>query len=415
MSDQPKTPIPWFVLLQVVIIVGGFAAAARRQRAIDANRVMPSLRNEPLVIAPEYDDDRVVTDEQLSDVLLKLRPRLRHDDPRINHVDHALRMWGVDAAFGDPECLSGKEMRAILLHHNVYTQYWGDEARPLLIASDGGLRVRTQSGSDSASHYDHTLAGLAEVGTPLNYVIDTSKGASSVRKVLEQSLRSFRLNQVEYEWSALAYALYLEPTKSWLSREGQEITFDRLADRIMRQRLNQGVCMGNHRLHTLVVMLRVNEEHPILSEGGKQRILDHLLDVTSRFVASQHPDGHWIRSWPDGTPPREPREGDTDNTLQNRILGTGHVLEWWALAPEEVHPPREVVIRAGQWLSRTIQEMDAEVVRGNYTFLTHAGRALALWRGGFPADFMPDPLPVVTETPESIDDESKSAEPSGEE
>ncbi|MDA1053220.1 MAG: hypothetical protein O3C40_22440 [Planctomycetota bacterium] len=413
MTNNPQTRISWFVVVQVVIVAAGVATAAHRRRTIDATGLLPAFRNKPLELRPLHDDDRVVTDEQLSAVLEKLKPRLRHDNPKINHIDHALRMWGVDAAFSDPECLSGKEMRAILLHHPVYSQYWGDDAPPLLISDDRGIRVRTRAGDASASHVDHTLAVLAEVGTPLDYTIDTSEGPATMRQILSRSLRAFSLNQLEYEWSTLAYALYLEPTDRWTSSEGQEITFDRLADRIMRQQLNQGVCMGNHRLHALVTLLRVNEESPILSEEGTQRITDHLLDVTSRFVASQHPDGYWIRSWPAGSPPAEPQEGDTENTLQLRILGTGHVLEWWALAPVEVHPPREVVIRAGQWLSRTIQEMDPDDIQTNYTFLTHAGRALALWRGGFPADFMPEALPVEVEHRESVDEESESSrEPS---
>ena len=36
---------------------------------------------------------------------------------------------------------------------------------------------------------------------------------------------------------------------------------------------------------------------------------------------------------------------------------------------------------AGQWLVRTIDELSEEDVVEYYTFLTHAGRSLALWRG----------------------------------
>jgi hypothetical protein len=57
------------------------------------------------------------------------------------------------------------------------------------------------------------------------------------------------------------------------------------------------------------------------------------------------------------------------------------------MAPEQVHPPRETVVRAAQWLVRTIEGMDAKQIEDNYTFLTHAVRALALWRGCFPAEF----------------------------
>ena len=68
-----------------------------------------------------------------------------------------------------------------------------------------------------------------------------------------------------------------------------------------------------------------------------------------------------------------------------KILATGHALEWWAFAPESVHPPRETMVKAGQWLVKTVDEMSDRDIASSYTFLSHAGRSLALWRGKFPA------------------------------
>jgi hypothetical protein len=374
-----------FLALQIVVVTVGLATTSRRIQAIDSRAELPPMRNVPLEIRPLYDRPRVVTDEQLVAVLHKLRPRLRGEQPKINHVDHALRFWGLEANFDDPECLSGIEMRELLINYQRFAEAWGDDERPLISQGRNGLSVRTQEGLATASHVDHTLAGLAEIGTPLDYPLITPDGPLTVRSLLESSLRKFSLNQIEYEWSTLAYALYLPPAKRWFSTEGQEITFDRLADRIMRQRLNMGVCMGNHRLHALVVLLRVDDDHDILSNEARERIVAHLQEVTARFVRSQHSDGYWIRSWPDGIPAKD---DDEANTLPNRILGTGHVLEWWALAPEEVLPPRETIVRAGQWLSETIVQMDDKSIKDSYTYLSHAGRALALWRGHFPSQFL---------------------------
>ena len=57
------------------------------------------------------------------------------------------------------------------------------------------------------------------------------------------------------------------------------------------------------------------------------------------------------------------------------------------MAPEELHPPRATIVNAAQWLANEIIVMDAEKVEKNFTFLTHAARALALWRGCFPDEF----------------------------
>ena len=144
-----------------------------------------------------------------------------------------------------------------------------------------------------------------------------------------------------------------------------------------------------HRLMGLVVLLRVDEmdkDHPILSAPGRQRIVEYLKGVTERLVRNQHPDGFWNGYWPDEAPAsREPTEDERDD-LQMRFIITGHALEWWALAPAEVHPPRQVITSAGQWMATTIDEFTDQEVRDYYIFLTHAGNALSLWRGKFPAE-----------------------------
>ena len=375
-----------FCLFQLLVVTGGVSLAAWRLDVHFAEREFPTPLNEPLKVAPLYDEPNIISDDQLVRVLTKLRPRLGRSQPRINHVDHALRFWGVEAVFEDPECLSGVEMLEILLDHRQYTKTWGDKALPLLIEDDDGLRIRTQEGRSTASHVDHTLATLAEVGTPLDYPVITPNGETEVLRALEQSLKEFSLNQVEYEWSTLAYSLYLPDAGSWFTSEGQVITFDRLADRIMRQRPNHGVCFGNHRLHALVMMLRLDEDHDTLSQAGRQRIIEYLRNITARFVETQHEDGYWDQNWP-GTADGEPEIPASDRgPLTDRLLATGHVLEWWSLAPQEVHPPKEVLFRSGQWLTTAIENLSAEEVEASYTFLTHAGRALSLWRGRFPAE-----------------------------
>jgi hypothetical protein len=372
-----------FLLTSVLIAAAILGVLSRRSSQWDAQRRLPLAHTEPVRVEPLQDDPRVVTDEQLLAVLTRLRPRLKGENPKINHVDHALRFWGVEAKFRDPECLSGAEMRDLLLDHRRFAKAW-DKAPPLLMTTAGGVRVRTQEGLATASHTDHTLGCLAEAGVPLDHPVLTPRGKTNIRAMLEQSLRDFSLNQIEYEWSALAYNLYLEPTPGWISTEGQEITFDRVAERLMRQRPEQGVCMGNHRLHALVMLLRTEGATPRLSPEMRQRVVAHLQDATRRLVASQRPEGYWLIDWPYGAGrPLEPGQ----DTLSNRILATGHALEWWALAPEEVQPPRETVIRAGQWLARTVLEMEDRNIQANYTFLSHAGRALSLWRGRFPSQY----------------------------
>ena len=103
-------------------------------------------------------------------------------------------------------------------------------------------------------------------------------------------------------------------------------------------------------------------------------------------MAQQSLEGYWDATWAQDGRIEEDESGEA--LLRSRILATGHALEWWAMAPQELHPPREVMVRAGQWLVREIEAMPRDSIDRNYTFLSHAGRALSLWRGGFPVEVL---------------------------
>ena len=153
----------------------------------------------------------------------------------------------------------------------------------------------------------------------------------------------------------------------------------------MRQKYGQGVCFGNHRLYSLTVLLRLDDEKHLLTVTTRQNILAHLTEATRRLTENQHADGYWDRNWHDLKVTANDEDMALGGPLARRILSTGHALEWWAMAPTELHPPRETLVRASQWLVHEIERMSEKSIADNYTFLSHAGRALALWRGRFPA------------------------------
>ena len=309
-TNAGRPRLAGFVVLQIVLLSALLGTVGYRWSLLRAERQMPQLRAEPLHVAPLYDYPVVISDEQLRQVLLALRPRFRGADTNINSVDHALRFWGVEATFDDPAYMSGEQMRQLLTDHRRFAEVYGDDTLPLLIDDpSGGVKVRFMEGARSASHYDHTIAGLAEVGTPLDFPVVTPTQQTDFRAMLVQSLRDFSLNQLEYEWSALTYTLFLPPTETpadgellhWYSTEGQRIDFDLLADRIMRQEMPQGVCAANHRLHALVMMLRVDEEEVrILTPEARQQIIDYLKQITQILIENQNPAGYWTMAWPDG-------------------------------------------------------------------------------------------------------------------
>lgn len=383
-----------FLAIQAVVVLAVAGTVFARLATAPARPALAPARVTPLAVKPTYDRPEIVSDADLRAVLHKLRPRFAGPRPMINLVDHALRFWGSGAEFDDPECLSGKVMRDILLDHRAFAQGWGKDEPPLLIGDPQGVAVRTKEGRASSSHIDHTLACLAEAGTTLRFPVYLPQGQSSMGSLLARSVRSFSLNQGEYEWSMAAYALYVEGTTPWVTSEGQEVDFDRLANRIMREELRCGVCFGQHRLGDLVLFLRVDQQQRILSPMCREKILDYLGHVSKLLVRSQHPQGYWTQEWWTGAPPTaedDNRPGSIGPEAR-RLFVTGHVLEWLALAPESVLPPPDTLVKAGQWLTQTVLKFDDQAViqDNNYPPLTHAGRALALWRGRLPADVLAD-------------------------
>ena len=262
------------------------------------------------------------------------------------------------------------------------------------------MEFRTRSGQASSSHIDHTLATLAESGTPLDFPLLTPRGEFPLQAAFDFAFDRFRLNQNEYEWSILVFLHYLPTSHGWSTREGQQIDWDMLADRLMREHLTRGSCYGTHRLHTLSCLLCADDASQILSPEARKKTVAYLSDVTRRLIENQSEQGYWTERW-SGQPVI------TDSGTQRlqldarseRLLATGHILEWWALAPSEVLPEHDRIVRAAHWLTSTIQSMSPAEIRRNYTFLTHAGRALTYWRGSHPAGiYQPESAPEQPDT-----------------
>lgn len=346
-------------------------------------------RVQPLVIAPRFADERVVTDEQLVAVLARVKPPA--NSVSTNNFVHALRLWGARADFGDPQVPTGRELREYFLNDAGFRGFAGDDAPPLFYKGRHGIEVRgyddaTTNRATSSFHTDDLIATLAEIGTPLDTPLVLRDGNASVKDLLAAALARFQLEQFEYEWTAIAYARYVFPQREWRNKFGERITVDALVNEIVSHPPQLGPCNGLHRLEALAVLQRANEQHQTLSVNTKFKLLLYMKRATSALALSQSAEGYWTREWPSGA---QALNASTENapSLHDKLLVTGHHLEWLALAPEEVQPPRETIIRAAQWLARTLVEMDEKDLLAAYGPYTHAARSLCLWRGVDPYEF----------------------------
>lgn len=341
-------------------------------------------RQYPLSVSPLHDDQQLISDDELTAVLKKLLPRFPSKALRPNLVEHALRIWGGDAQFRqDFNAMSGADMVGFLTDHQRFAASWGSDVEPLAAVKRYGLAVHWgRDRAKSASfHHDHWLACLSEAGIDLNHPVKMPSGdGQTVENVLEQALLDFRLDQREVEWSTMVFAFWLTPRAKWSNEAGRQISFNQLAHRLMRGHMRYGSCGGTHRIYSLVVLLRLDEEHQILSSLVKKEIYGYLERVRNLITVAQSKEGYWPYGWNQGLV-------FSDDSNRQKVIATGHHLEWLALAPAGLHPPQTQIRKAARWLIDDILSRSPEEIFKSYTAYSHAGNSLALWRGVRPWEF----------------------------
>ncbi len=385
-----------FLAVQAIVAVA-FAASYSRMPA-ESNRKVQALitgtpanppikieRTEPLWIKPLYDDPEVVSDEELAAVLKQIRPIFPTKNRKPNYVEHALRTWKIDAEFQDPAAMSGIEMRDFLVDYGQYLASWGNKVEPLLLDGKAGVKIRWGHELGASVHHDHWLACLTEAGVHADQPVYTpTRRDMQIKDVVRQALYDFRYDEVETEWSAMAFGFWLPPTKSWKNSAGREMSFDMLAKRLLRGHSQFGVCGGTHRVYSLVVLIRLDDDFQILSKPVRKQVYTHLERVRDAITHSQFPDGRWPYSWPNGA---EAITKPDTFPMYRSVISTGHHLEWLAIAPKDLHPPRELILKAADWIIKDTVSKSKKEIADSYTFYSHVGNALSLWRGTRAPDF----------------------------
>ncbi len=389
---------PWktFLTIQAVVLVAfGAAYAVSTPQAQDvieqeilgrepfAPVVIP--RSEPWVVEPLYDRSDLVSDAELAAVLERVVPRFHHKHTKPNFVEHAVRIWGVNAKFDDPQAMSGREMEGFLTDHARYAASWGSDMESLVVDRPEGLAIRWGREAGASVHHDHWLASLTEGGITIDTpVYGPARRGMVIGDVIQESLRDFRLDERETEWTAMAFGLWLPPTREWIGSGGRQYSFDLLARRLLRGHKQLGVCSGTHRVYSLMLLIRLDDEFDILSDGVRAAAYTHLENVRDLIMAAQWDDGRWPSNWPDGA---DAATTHIDEEVYKQVIATGHHLEWLAIAPPELHPPDEQILKAARWIIDTTTSQTANDILPRYTFYSHVGNALALWRKTHPTLF----------------------------
>ena len=374
--------------------------AARRPGATHAMGPRPAalgLRDVPLRVEPAvhylgaFDEPTV----------FKAVEPLRVGRPTsLSHSFHVLRLFDREATTEDPE--TGVPVRYLDMILNAEACLPFFNGKPTLIETREGVRCRTadpgegqpEKQAERQAHSDQFLAVLAELGVPLNRPLRTLKGTRNVRAMLDDSLANFDIKAREIEWSVLAFALYLPPRASWTDKYKRVRTFDQLAEELMNRPYGDGLaCGGTHLLYSLAVLLRADAVEPVLTPVVRRKLRDHLGRTAADLARIQSAEGWWAPRWNEhlGDSGGGPRSDTPDWIL---VLNTGHHLEWMAILPGELRPPRECFLRAGRWLQARLLGDPRRTIQDQYCPYSHAGRMLLVMSGS-----LGRPTPSATRAP----------------
>jgi len=258
---------------------------------------------------------------------------------------HLLRAYGrqTPSRVGIP---AASELVSALTGHTLPGRYTGE--RPL-VETRYGVRYRTSGasaidGNLRENHRDIFLATFAEQGLPLSTPLKVNSTTTlTIAALLNDSFATFDLRQSEIEWSAIAYALYASDRANWSDNGGNQTTFDQLAGALIDRELAKCSCAGAHVLMAMTYLSRIDAEAHLLSEAKRHALSERLANCVRIVLSQQRDDGSWSNPWTRGF------DDQTDREFE-RLLVSGHILEWLEYLPAELQPPSGTYIRAVHWL-----------------------------------------------------------------
>lgn len=290
---------------------------------------------------------------------------------------HSLRIHGLDARFDDTLLPDGATVLRALTDDAFAREVFG---APLLHETRWGARYRPKGETPdaytnaNANHVDQTLASLIELGVPLTAPLALAHRRMTIQDVLRDAISNFSLEEPECEWTSVALALALPPTRTWSNRFGERFSFDTLATHLATRDFRQLSCGGTHVLYAMLVLDRVHAERPVLGAAAARGLRARIDGMLARIRASQRPDGSWDHRWfADRDTLRDSKALRAPADLVGRIVMTGHIGECLLLLPEPRQLPHEIMRRAGAWLWKHLPaQVRLQSLAKNFCPLTHA-------------------------------------------
>lgn len=371
-----------------LILLGTYLFLSIRHRSSDveegaATHESPRLRRVPLRVDAKSRFADLIRAEELQRVLSLMEPYWEYE--RAGDALHALRLWGPDTVFPDApphpvppgvKVWQPRDMVALYLDEAVFQARFPG-AQPYFSASRHGLSERKAQNIAATVHDNNFLHLAAEIGLPIDTPMRWGGRRFTLADIFAHAFAWFDTAQ-ELEFTAVAFALYLQPRASWTNRFGERYDLDGVADRLVDRDLSKCSCYGTHVPYALAVLLAVDEQEPVLSERVRQQVRERLKALAVHLENSQGAAGWWDRKWAPGLQSREPFEPEETELIRS----TGHHLEWMALAPADCRPNDACMRRTVRFLLKALAEFHRSDSQAYYFNAgSHAGRALVLLAG----------------------------------
>lgn len=308
-------------------------------------------------------------------------------------IYHAMRVWGkacpcseeTEDQFSSRD--EGLYLR-IITSNAEYKKRSRISVSQFLSLSDVGVHVVTSGdavwGSQHTStHFGKYILLMAELGITADYpLMVTTEHPNVLEDVIVNHAWNVHLAD-EQDWVAPGLARYLV-SRQWRNRFGQSISFDDLVYSLVKRPLGQGACYGTHMPYALAAILDVNQQKPILSSAAETAAKRKLSECGQLLVRTQSSDGSWGKDW-HSTDPKDKPTGEMLGFVQmDRVITTGHTLEWLITCPAELRPDDLVLAHAAVFLKRTLPALRQALKDDNlhwYLFVSHAVRGLLLAHG----------------------------------
>ena len=333
-------------------------------------------RDQPLSIRPLVQRLIPVNDETIKWIRTFSLPD-EEETFGVSHFCHVLRMHGLRQKL--PRSNGAGETIVGMLTSDVKSkEYYG---YPAVVKTRSGIRfptvVKTKEDPSREVHQDQCLACFAEQGMSLDFPLTVAGQKVPLRGVLEDSIANFHLKQPELDWTLIAYALYLPPENKWTNRYGEDFSFDDLVTEMMSRRYRELTCYGTHTLYGLTLLLRANEDLPVLSDSARNLVRTRLEVVLQHAISTQRPDGAWQMDWH-----KELLESLGERamlfppTSTGDLHATSHLAEWMLFLPVDLQPPQDVYLRSAIALREMLTTTSSDVLKKNFCPCTHAARTL---------------------------------------